>query len=43
MEFKNFVFQAWKVMKFNCRSLKVMTILVLFGRLVTEDDKARTM
>ena len=24
MEFKNFIFQAWKVMKFNCRSWKVM-------------------
>ena len=24
MEFKNFVFQAWNVMEFNYRSLKVM-------------------
>ena len=24
MEFKNFIFQAWKVMEFDCRSLKVM-------------------
>ena len=24
MEFKNFIFQAWKIMEFNCRSLKVM-------------------
>ena len=24
MEFKHFIFQAWKVMKFNSRSLKVM-------------------
>ena len=23
-EFRNFIFQAWKVMEFNCRSLKVM-------------------
>ena len=27
-------------MEFNCRSLKVMEIKVLFGRLVTADDKA---
>ena len=24
MEFYNFIFMAWKVMEFNCRSLKVM-------------------
>ena len=24
MEFNNFIFMAWKVMKFNCWSLKVM-------------------
>ena len=24
VEFKNIIFQAWKVMEFNCRSLKVM-------------------
>ena len=24
MEFKNFIFRAWKVVEFNCRSLKVM-------------------
>ena len=24
MEFKNYIFQAWKVMELNCRSLKVM-------------------
>ena len=24
MEFKNIISQAWKVMEFNCRSLKVM-------------------
>ena len=24
MEFKNFIFQAWNVMEFNYRSLKVM-------------------
>ena len=24
MKFKNFIFQAWKVMEFNCRSRKVM-------------------
>ena len=23
-EFKNFIFKAWKVMEFNCRSLKIM-------------------
>ena len=26
MEFKNFIFQAWKVMEFNCWSWKVMEI-----------------
>ena len=30
-------------MEFNCRSLKVMEIKVLFGSLVAADDKARTM
>ena len=24
MEFKNIISKAWKVMEFNCRSLKVM-------------------
>ena len=24
IEFKNFIFQAWKVMEFNCQSWKVM-------------------
>ena len=24
MEFKHFIFQAWEVMEFNCRSLEVM-------------------
>ena len=24
LKFKNFIFKAWKVMEFNCRSLKVM-------------------
>ena len=24
MELKNFIFQAWEVMEFNCRSLEVM-------------------
>ena len=43
MECKNFVFKAWKVMKFNFRSLKVMKIKVLFGTLVAADDKARIM
>ena len=23
-EFKNFIFKAWKVMEFNCRSLKII-------------------
>ena len=27
MEFRNFIFKAWKVVEFNCRSLKVMEIL----------------
>ena len=40
MEFTNFIFKARKVTEFNCRSLKVMEIKVLFGRLVTADDKA---
>ena len=41
MEFKNFIFKAWKVMEFDCRSLKVIKNKVLFGRLVSADDKAR--
>ena len=36
MKFENFIFQAWKVMEFNCRSLKVMKKLVWY-RLVTAD------
>ena len=24
IEFKNLIFQAWKVMKFNCQSLKIV-------------------
>ena len=45
MEFKNFIFKAWKVMEFNFWSLKVMEniIKVVFGRLVTADDKAWIM
>ena len=43
MEFKNFIFQAWKVIEFNCRPLKVMENLSFFNSLVTADDKARTM
>ena len=43
MEFKHFIFQAWKVVELNCRFLKVMKIKALFDRSVTEDDKARTM
>ena len=35
MKFKNFIFQVWKVIEFNCRSLKVME--KYFGRLVTAD------
>ena len=27
MEFRNFIFKAWKVVEFNCRSLKVKEIL----------------
>ena len=42
MEFKNLISQAWKFMEFNywCLSSKIK---VSFGRLVTADDKARTM
>ena len=36
MEFQNFIFQAWKVMEFNCRSWKVMESDK------SEDDKAWT-
>ena len=43
VEFKHFIFQAWIVMEFNSRSLKVMEIEVLFDSLVTAGDKARTM
>ena len=43
MEFKHFIFQAWKVVELNCRFVKVMKIKALFDRSVTEDDKARTM
>ena len=41
VQFKNFIFKAWKFMEFNCQSLKIMEIIVLFGRLVTADDKVR--
>ena len=40
MKFKNFIFQAFKVMEFNCLSWKGMEI---FGRLVIAGVKARTM
>ena len=45
MKFKNFIFQAWKVMEYNIISrgqsweIKVQMV----GRLGTEDDKARIM
>ena len=42
MEFKNFIFQAWRVMEFNCGSLKVM-FKGLFDRLVTADGKASSI
>ena len=32
MNFKNFIFQALKVMEFNCWPLKVMENYVVFGR-----------
>ena len=44
MEFKNFIFQAWKVVKFE------LSVLEIHGKLkfclvvlVTADDKARAM
>ena len=40
MKFKNFIFQAFKVMEFNCLSWKGME---MFGRLVMAGVKARTM
>ena len=44
MEFKNLIFLAWKGMELNCRSMEVMeNYQILFGSLVTADDKARTM
>ena len=45
MDFKNFIFQAWKVMDFNCRSLKAKSwkIKVVFGSLVTVDGHDRTL
>ena len=43
MEFKNCIFQVWKVTEFNCQSVKVMENLTFFGRLVTADDKARAI
>ena len=42
-EFKHFIFQAWKFMKFYSRSLKVMANESLFDRLVSADDRAKTM
>ena len=41
MELKNFIFQAWKVIKFNCWSLKVLENESCVGRLITADGKAR--
>ena len=43
MKFKNFIFQGWKVLEFNCRSWKVMENKAIFDRLVTADVKARIM
>ena len=36
MEFKNFIFQAWKVMEFYGRSRKIMKIIIIIitGRLI---------
>ena len=43
MEFKNFVFQAWKGMELIVGPLKLWKIKDLFHRLFTADDKARTL
>ena len=34
MEFKHFIFQAWKVMELNCQSLKVMETFCLIDSLL---------
>ena len=41
MEFKNFVFKAWKVMEFHCRPLKVMEnySFVWFNSLILQVTK----
>ena len=43
MEFKNFIFQAWKVMEFYGRSRKIMKIIIIIitGRLIIAAVKAR--
>ena len=42
MEFKHFIFQAWKVMKFNSRSLKLWKIKVAVnGKAKTMQDKEK--
>ena len=43
MELKHFVSKAWNGMGFNCRSLRVVEIKILFDRLVTADGKERTI
>ena len=39
MKFKNFIFQAWKIMKFNVGHGIIIENNVMFGRLVTAMSK----
>ena len=41
MKFKNFIFQAWKIMEFNCWSCKIIEIWVMCDKLDTANVKAR--